>query len=52
MRELACFFKELARTAEQLGLVERVKLIAQRAFRKLLASPLLLPGHKLLPAPG
>jgi hypothetical protein len=52
MRELACFFKELARTAEQLGLVERVKLIARRAFRKLLDSPLLLPGQKLLPEPG
>lgn len=52
MRELACFFKELARTAEQLGLVERVKLIARRAFRKLLASQLRLPGPKLLPAPG
>jgi len=52
MRELTSFFKELARTAEQLGLVERVKLIARRAFRKLLASPLLLPGQKLLPAPG
>jgi len=52
MRDLACFFKELARTAEHLGLVERVKLIAQRAFRKLLASPPLLPSLKLLPAMG
>lgn len=52
MRELACFFKELARTAEQLGLVERVKLIARRAFRKLLAYPTILPSLKLLPAPG
>lgn len=51
MRELACFFKELARTAEQLGLVERVKLIARRAFRKLLAAPP-LPSLKLLPATG
>ena len=52
MRELACFFKELARTAEQLGIVERVKLIARRAFRKLLASPPLLPSLKLLPTTG
>lgn len=52
MRELACFFKELARTAEQLGIVERVKLIARRAFRKLLALPPLLPTRKLLPAMG
>lgn len=50
MRELACFFKELARTAEQLGLVERIKLIARRAFRKLLPSLPPLPSRKLLPA--
>lgn len=49
MRELACFFKELARTAEQLGVAERIKLIARRAFRKLLAAPPLLPSLKLLP---
>ena len=52
MRELAGFLKELARTAEQLGFVERVKLIARRAFRKLLASPLPFPRLKLLPATG
>lgn len=52
MRELAGFLKELARTAEQLGFVERVKLIARRAFRKLLASPLPFPSLKLLPATG
>ena len=52
MRELACFLKELARTAEQLGLVERVKLIARRAFRKILVSPPPLPSLKLLPAMG
>ncbi len=52
MRELACFFKELSRTAEQLGVVERVKLIVRRAFRKLLASPPLLPSLKLLPTTG
>lgn len=52
MRELAGFLKELARTAEQLGFVERVKLIARRAFRKLLASPLPFPSMKLLPATG
>lgn len=52
MRELACFFKELARTAEQLGSVERIKLIARRAFRRLLAEPPLLPSLKLLQATG
>lgn len=52
MRELACFFKELARTAEQLGVVERIKLIARRAFRKLLASLPPLPRQKLLPTIG
>jgi hypothetical protein len=52
MQELACFFKELARTAEQLGFWERVKLIARRAFRKLLASPPSLPSLKLLLATG
>lgn len=50
MRELACFFKELARTAEQLGLVERIKFIARRAFKKLLPSLPPLPSRKLLPA--
>ena len=38
MRELAGFFKDLARTAEQLGMKERIQLIVKRAFRKLLAS--------------
>ena len=52
MRELAGFLKELARTAEQLGFAERVKLIARRAFRKLLASPIPFPSLKLLPATG
>ncbi|MFA7062410.1 MAG: transposase [Pedobacter sp.] len=54
MRELTTFFKELAITAEQLQLqVEgRIKIIARRAFRKLLALPPLLPNLKLLPATG
>jgi hypothetical protein len=52
MQELASFFKELARTAEQLGLADRIKLIASRAFRKLLASLPPLPSRKLLPATG
>lgn len=50
MRELATFFKELAITAEQLQVKERIKIIARRAFRKLLALPPLLPNLKLLPA--
>ena len=41
MRELTAFFKELARTAEQLGIPDRVKLIAKRAYRKML--PILQP---------
>ena len=52
MRELARFFKELACTAEQLGFLERVQLIARKAFRKLLASQPSLPLQKLLPARG
>jgi len=52
MRELASFFKELATTAEQLCLEERVKLIALRAFRKLLTLSPPLPSLKLLPATG
>ena len=52
MREITRFFKELAQTAEQLGVIERVRLIAQRAFMKLLASLPPLPTPKLLPAPG
>jgi len=52
MRDLTTFFKELSRTAEQLGVAGRVRLIAQRAFRKLLSylPPLSLP--KLLPEPS
>lgn len=52
MRELAAFFKELARTAEQLGIAERIALIAKRAYRKML--PILNPavGRKLLPSTG
>jgi hypothetical protein len=52
MQELTRFFKELTRTAEQLGVAGRVRLIAQRAFRKLLASLPPLPTPKLLPATG
>jgi hypothetical protein len=52
MRELARFFKELTRTAEQLGIRERMTLIAQRAFRKLLASLPPIPMPKLLPGAG
>jgi hypothetical protein len=52
MREMASFFKELARTAEQLPLVERIKLIALRAFRKLLSLSPPLPTLKLLPVAG
>lgn len=52
MRELAGFFKELARTAEQLKMKERIQLIAKRAFRKLLASAPPLSNPKWLPAPG
>ncbi len=52
MQELTRFFKELTRAAEQLGVAGRVRLIAQRAFRKLLASLPPLPKPKLLPATG
>lgn len=52
MRELARFFKELTLTAEQLGVAERVRLIAQRAFKKLMASSPSLPAMKMLPATG
>lgn len=52
MRELTGFFKQLARTAEQLGLKERIKLIARHAYRKLLALAPPLPTPKWLPAPG
>ena len=51
-RELTAFFKELNRTAEQLGIAERIALIAKRAYRKML--PVLNPaaGLKLLPTTG
>ena len=52
MQELTRFFKELTRAAEQLGVAGRVRLIAQRAFRKLLASLPPLPTPKLLPSTG
>lgn len=52
MRELARFFKELNQTAEQLTLSERVRLIARRAFMKLLTSLPPIPTPKLLPASG
>lgn len=52
MQELARFFKELTRTAEQLGIRERMRLIAHRAFRKLLASLPPLPTPKMLPCTG
>lgn len=52
MQELTRFFKELTRAAEQLGVDGRVSLIAQRAFRKLLASLPPLPTPKLLPSTG
>jgi Transposase DDE domain group 1 len=49
MRELARFFKELTQTAEQLGVIERIKLIALKAFRKLLSySPPLPPKNSLV----
>jgi hypothetical protein len=52
MRELTAFFKELARTAEQLAIAERIALIAKRAYRKML--PVLNPvdGLKLLQSTG
>jgi hypothetical protein len=52
MQELTRFFKELITSAEQLDVAGRIKLIAQRAFRKLLASLPPLPTPKLLPATG
>ena len=52
MREIASFFKELAATAEQLQMEERIKLIALRAFRKLLALSPPLTTLKLLTATG
>lgn len=52
MQELARFFKDLSRIAEQLGVTEKVRLIAQRAFRKLLADSSPLPSQKLLKVTG
>ena len=52
MCKLARFFKELNQTAEQLTVVERVRLIARKAFMKLLSSLPTLPTPKLLPTPG
>lgn len=52
MRDLASFFKDLARTAEQLDMRACIKLIALKAFRKFLAAVPLLPDHKLIPATG
>ena len=52
MRELTAFFKDLTHTAEQLGIAEKITLIAKRAYRKML--PVLNPedGLKLLPSTG
>jgi hypothetical protein len=52
MQVLTRFFKELAHTAEQLGITEKVELIARKAYSKML--PDLPPenGVKLLPATG
>lgn len=52
MRELTVFFKELACTAEQLGTQDKVKLIAKRAYRKILPIFQPLAGQKLLPVAG
>ena len=52
MQELTRFFKELTNSAEQLDVSGRIKLIAQRAFSKLLASLPPLPTPKLLSATG
>lgn len=52
IRDVTRFFKELALTAEQLGVADRVRLIVRRAFRKLLANPPALPHPKLLPGSG
>jgi len=52
MRELAAFFKELARTAEQLDLMQRIKMIAIRAYRKLIAYVEPLASKKMLPDTG
>ncbi len=52
MQDVTRFFKELAHTAEQLGVAERVRLIVRWAFRKLLPHMPALPHLKLLPATG
>ena len=52
MRELARFFKELNQTAQQLTVEGRVRLIARRAFMKLLTTLPPLPTPKLLPTSG
>ena len=52
MQELARFFKELSKSAEQLDVSGRIKLIALRAFSKLLASFPPQPTAKMLPATG
>lgn len=43
MQELTWFFKELALTAEQLEIVEKVVLIAMKAYSKIL--PVLTPNE-------
>lgn len=52
MLEVTRFFKELIRTAEQLNMKERLKLIAKHAFRKLLTSAPPLPTPKGLSTPA
>lgn len=52
MLEVTRFFKELMRTAEQLNMKERLKLIAKHAFRKLLTSAPPLPTPKWLSTPA
>lgn len=52
MRELTAFFKELAHTAEQLGIAERIALIAKRAYRKMLLTLDQADDLKLLPSTG
>jgi hypothetical protein len=52
MRELTAFFKELTRTAEQLGIAERIALISKRAYRKMLPVLNSADGLKLLQSTG